>query len=185
MLLTPPHFVAEPGDLAEVLHHAKQHGCPHCRRTGTLIGHGLLFGYAEHGSERVLRGRRLLCSKRHRRPGCGRTWSVRLTSVIAGFSVRTAALSHLLSAVVQGIGRKATWTAQAPGLSTRSGYRLWRRLCAAQSHIRTALCSLCPTPPSKDPRPIAQLLAHLEHALGTAHCVLASFQLTFQRSVLG
>lgn len=178
-------FVAGVEELDEVLRGAKQRACPHCGRTGTLIGHGLLFGYAEQGSERVVRGRRLLCSSRHRRTGCDRTWSVRIANVIAGFSVRAAALSNLLSAVVQGVGRKATWAAQAPGLSTRSGYRLWRRLLAAQSHLRTALCSLCPPPPSQDPRPIAQLLAHLEHALGTVHCVLASFQLTLQRSVFG
>jgi hypothetical protein len=142
------------------------------------------MGYAEAGSERVVRGRRLLCSNRRRRTGCGRTWSVRIASVIAGFCVRTAALSHLLSAVVRGASLKAAWTTRPPGLSMRSGYRLWRRLRAAQSHLRTVLCSACPPPPCSDARPLAQLLMHLQHALGTASCVFASFQLTFQRHLL-
>jgi hypothetical protein len=34
------------------------------RLRGTLIGHGLLRGYAERSSEVVVRGRRVFCSNR-------------------------------------------------------------------------------------------------------------------------
>jgi hypothetical protein len=49
--------------------------------------------------------------------------------------------------------------------------------------LRTALSSLTQPPASTDARPIAQMLAHLRHALGGAGCVLASFQLALQRGV--
>lgn len=185
MLHRLPRFVADTGSLDQVLLDAKHLACPRCHRIGMLIGHGLLLGYAPQDSERVVRGRRLLCSKRHRRSGCGRTWSVRVCSVISGFSVRTSALSGLLAAVVAGAGIARAWWQQASGLSARSGYRLWRRLLAGQVHLRTTLCLSSAPPPCDDARPVAQMLGHLRQAVGTASCVLGGFQLTFQRSVFG
>lgn len=183
MLPWCPRFAACSGALDQVLLDAKQHACPHCGRVGTLIGHGLLWGYAEQGSERVVRGRRLLCTARGRRAGCGRAWSVRLSSVMAAFCARARPLSGLLTAIVGGARLRAAWTSLAPGLSLRSGYRLWQRLRCAQSHLRTTLCSMCPPPISDATEPLAQLLSHLQYASGAEPCVLSSFQLTFQRSV--
>jgi hypothetical protein len=150
-----------------------------------VVGHGLLVGYAEHGNEHVVRGRRLLCSRRFRRSGCGRTFSVRLASVLAGFVVRSRTLSRLLESVVGGLCRKAAWEQAASGLTLRSGYRLWARLLAVQSHVRTLLCGMRPPPASSDVRPVAQMLAHLRQVIGHASCVLAGFQLAFQRSLFG
>jgi hypothetical protein len=75
--------------------------CPHCRQTGALIGHGFLRGYAEQGSEVVVRsrGRRVFCSNREQRPGCGGTFSVLLSTVLSGFVVRTLTLLCFATAV--------------------------------------------------------------------------------------
>jgi hypothetical protein len=179
-------FVRDLHALDEALLQAKQEACPHCHRTGMVVGHGMLMGYAEHGGDRAVRGRRLLCSARFRRSGCGRTFSVLVATVIASFTVRAPTLSRLLEAVVGGLCRKAAWEKAArSGLSLRSGYRLWARLCAAQSHVRTTLCTVGPPPASTDTRPIAQMLTHLRHALGVTECVLTRFQLVFQRGVFG
>lgn len=178
-------FVRDRQALDELLLGAKQMKCPHCHRIGMLIGHGFLVGYDEHGSDRVSRGRRFLCSNRFLRSGCGRTFSVWIASVLAGFVVRTEPLSRLLRAVVSGQCVKAAWERHASsGLTLRSGYRLWHRLMAAQSHLRTALCSTAPPPACNDHRPLAQLLCHLQHALGPSECVLAAFQLSLQRHLL-
>jgi hypothetical protein len=171
--------------LDTVLAEAKQISCPHCRRIGMVVGHGLLRGYTEHGSDRVVRGRRLLCSRRYRRSGCGRTFAVVVASVLAGFTARTGTISRFLESVVGGLCRKAAWEQVSSGLTLRSGYRLWRCLLAAQSNIRTALCGLAPPPVLSDPRPVAQLLAHLRQVFGATACLLASFQLVFQRCLLG
>ena len=114
-----PRFVGDRHDLDAVLAGARQIACPHCRRVGTVVGHGLLVGYAEHGSERVVRGRRLLCSRRFRRSGCGRTFSVLLATVLAGFTVRTRPLSQLLEWVVGGLCRKAAWQRASSHLTLR------------------------------------------------------------------
>lgn len=180
-------FVRDLSALDELVRRAKQMACPRCHRTGMRIGHGRLTGNAERGNAHEIRGRRLLCSARFRRPGCGRTYSVLIATVIAHFTVRTPTVSAFLQAVVGGLSRKAAWQSAGgpPGLSLRSGYQLWHRLRTAQSHIRTALCSLVPPPATTDGRPIAQMLAHLRHALDAAGCVLAAFQLALQRGVLG
>jgi hypothetical protein len=186
-----PRFVPDADALDGVLVEVKQTACPHCHRTGMLVGHGLLTGYTERGNDRAIRGRRLLCSARFRRSGCGRTFSVLLATVIARFTARSPTLSALLEAVVGGLNRKAAWermqrsAGDGPGLSLRSGYRLWARLLAAQSRIRTALAGLLSPPATTDGRPIAQMLAHLRHALGGRGCLLAGFQVAFQQGVFG
>jgi hypothetical protein len=190
MLITPPRkYVRDRQGLDEVLAEAKQMACPHCHRTGMLVGHGVVLGYAERSGDPEVRGRRLLCSARFRRSGCGRTFAVLISTVIGGFVVRTRTLSSFLEAVVGGLCRKAAWEQVhdgAPGLSLRSGYRLWTRLLAAQSRLRTILFGAGPPPPSTDARPIAQLLAHLRCAAGAdADCVFAGVQLSHQRSVFG
>ncbi len=184
-----PRFVPDRHALDDLVARIKQMACPRCHRTGLLVGHGLLTGYAEHGNDREIRGRRWLCSARFRRMGCGRTFSVLIATVVPRFTVRTPAITALLEAIVGGLSRKAAWersqacAASAPGLSLRSGYRLWSRLLAAQSRIRTALFALAPPPATSDARPIAQMLAHLRHALGGAECLFARFQLMLQRGV--
>ena len=182
----PPLFVRRRRELDELLLGARTMPCPHCHRTGMVVGHGLLFGYAEHGSELVVRGRRFLCSRRFRRSGCGRTFCVRLATVVAGFSVRTHALSRTLLAVVEGLCLKAAWERISSGLSLRSGYRLWRRLLDSQSHVRTRLCSRGPPPACSDSRPLAALIAHLQHAFGKeCPCLCAEFQLELQSHLFG
>jgi hypothetical protein len=102
--------------LANVLLEHKLAQCPHCRQTGALIGHGLLRGYAERSSERVVRGRRIFCSNRGLRPGCGRTFSVLLTMVLSGFLVRTLTLFCFVTAVLGGLTRRAAWLREAQGV---------------------------------------------------------------------
>jgi hypothetical protein len=188
---TAPRFVRDRPALDDLLTRAKQLACPRCHRVGTLVGHGHLTGYSERSNEREIRGRRLLCSARFRRVGCGRTSSVLLATVVANFTVRTPTVSALLDAVAGGLNRKAAWgrlqtsIGGGSGLSLRTAYRLWARLLAAQTRIRTALCRLMPPPASTDPRPIAQMVVHLRQALGRGECVLAAFQLALQQSVFG
>jgi hypothetical protein len=182
----PPRFVHDREGLDAVLAEAKQIACPHCRQTGMVVGHGLLMGYAEHGGEWVVRGRRLLCSRRFRRSGCGRTFSVLLATVLAGFVARAGSVSRFFESVVaSGLCRKAAWEQAAPGLTLRSGYRLWTRLLAVQSRVRTILCGVAPPPASTDVHPLAQLFAHLRQVLSATQCLFADFQLAFQRDLFG
>ena len=178
-------FVSDETALAEALHGIKLWSCPHCRQSGTLIGHGFVRGYAERGSGLVVRGRRFFCSDRGQRPGCGRTLSVMLQTVLTGFVVRTLTLYCFVQAVQSGLTRRAGWRRAAQGaLSLSSGYRLWRRLCAGQSALRARLCRESPAPPSNAREPLAQLCAHLRLVIGEGVSDLFSaFQLRFGRGL--
>ena len=104
--LGPPCFVGDEPALVDVLLGLKLTCCPHCRRTAALIGHGLLRGYSEQDSKEVVRGRRVFCSNRGRRPGCGRTFSVLLSTVLYGFVVRTFTLFRFANSVLKGLTRR-------------------------------------------------------------------------------
>jgi hypothetical protein len=116
----------------------------------------------------VVRGRRVLCSNRHRRVGCGRTFSVLLSTVLAGFMVRTLTLFRFASSVASGLTRRRAWLGSVGGaLSLSSGYRLWRRLSGAQSWLRARLCCAA-APPHCDARePLTQFFAHAVVVVGS------------------
>lgn len=164
---TPPEYVRDAAELHLVLDVAKGFSCGHCGRGGTLNGHGLLRGYSESGAPGQLRGRRLLCSSRGRRPGCGRTWSILLAQRMRGFIVTTKTLMLFVVTVLGGASGKAAWE-QCVGdaMSLRSAYRLWARLLRAQATLRSSLCRVTPPPPSKSRDPLEQFLAHVHLATG-------------------
>jgi hypothetical protein len=160
--------------------------CPHCGRTGTLIGHGFLRGYEEQGQGIAQRGRRIFCSDRYRRQGCGRTFSVLAATALAGFVVRTVTLFRFVEKVLAGLTRKTAWQAATRGaLSLSSGYRLWRRMQNEQSALRSRLCRQCAPPVCPSPEPLAALLAHLRVLLPAATCLFTAFQTCFQRGLFG
>ncbi len=79
----------------------KQTPCPHCKVVGTLNRHGSLLGYDESSpQQRMVRARRVFCSNRQARRGCGRTFSVWAADKIRRLSLTTVALWRFLQAAV-------------------------------------------------------------------------------------
>ena len=165
----------------------KQTSCPHCKVVGALNRHGCLYGFDESSAQRkTLRARRVFCSNRQARPGCGRTFSVWLADKIRRLSLTSGALWRFLqcavaSGILAAIGALDSW------LSDRTMQRIWQRFHQGQSKIRTALCGRCP-PPESLPRPptnpahqaAAQVIAHLLAAFPDVNCPIADFQLTMR-----
>ncbi len=161
----------------------KQTACPHCKVVGTLIRHGFLYGFDEGSPQRkTVRARRIFCSNRNARPGCGRTFSVWFADKIRRLSLTTGALWRFLQGAVAGSILAASRAIDCR-LSDRTWQRIWKRFHQGQSKIRTALCGRCP-PPESPPRlpakptrqPAAQVLAHLQAAFPDVHCPIAAFQ---------
>lgn len=177
-------FVRDLAELSAWLLGAKLRVCPHCGCVGTLNRHGPLTGYTEDGSKRVVRGHRLFCSGRGRRPGCGRTLALLLADTLRARTVRSGTLWRFLLAVATGLSRKAAWEATgARVLTLRSAYRLWHRFARAGPVVRSRLLSQHPPPHSSSPFPIAQLTQHLLVALPGSD-PLAAFQHRFQLHLL-
>ncbi len=152
-----------------------------------MIGHGFLRGYGERGSEVVVRGRRVFCSNRGQRPGCGQTFSVLLSTMLSGFTVRALTLFCFAKAVLVGLTRRAAWLREARGaLPLSSGYRLWRRLHEAQATLRGRLCRVAPPPDSAARAPLAQLLQHLVLVVGASEAdPFSALQNKLQQGLLG
>jgi hypothetical protein len=161
----------------------KQTACPHCKVVGTLIRHGFLRGFDESSPRRkTVRARRIFCSNRNARRGCGRTFSVWIADKIRRLGLTTAALWRFLQRAAAGRIVAAIRAADSH-LSDRTLQRIWKRFDQGQSKIRTALAGRCPPPelPATLPteparRPAAQVLAHLQAAFPDAHCPIAAFQ---------
>jgi hypothetical protein len=155
--------------------------CPHCKVVGALIRHGFLCGFDESDPHRkTLRARRIFCSNRQARPGCGRTFSVWLADKIRRLGLTTTALWRFLQrAVADGI--LAAIRRRACHLSDRTWLRIWQRFRHGQSQIRTALIDRCPPPQlPAEHRSAAQVLAHLQAAFPDSHCPIAAFQHTLR-----
>jgi hypothetical protein len=161
----------------------KQMPCPHCDAVGELIRHGVLLGYDENCPPRkTVRARRVFCSNRDRRRGCGLTFSVWFADTIRRRSVTTRTLWNFLQRVVRS-SVAAAIRATGFARSERTLQRLWKRFDQSQSAIRTALLGRCPLvpmpaePTSELRRPAAaQVLAHLAAAFPDADCPIAAFQ---------
>jgi hypothetical protein len=161
----------------------KQTPCPHCKVVGTLIRHGFLRGYDESSTRvKTVRARRIFCSNRQTRCGCGRTFSVWLADKIRRLSLTTGCLWRFLQrAAASGI--RAAIRSVDCHLSDRTCQRIWQRFNRGQSQIRTVLFGRClppEPPPGSAPRPQAQVLAHLQAAFPDAHCPIAAFQQTLR-----
>jgi len=161
----------------------KQTSCPHCNAVGALNRHGFLYGFDETSPRRVtVRARRVFCSNRNARPGCGRTFSIWFADKIGRLSLTTGGLWRFLeTAVAVSIvaARKAFFSSW---LDVRTWQRIWKRFDLAQSKIRTALYEHClppesPLPLKPEHQPAAQVIEHLKAAFPDAHCPITAFQL--------
>jgi hypothetical protein len=157
--------------------------CPHCKVVGNLIRHGFLRGFDDSSPQRMtVRARRVFCSNRNARPGCGRTFSVWYADKIRRLGLTANTLWRFLQlAVVGSIG--AAIRSVNCHLGDRTLQRIWKRFDLGQSKIRTALSQRCsppmlPAEPSQ--RPAAHVLAHLRTAFPLADCPIAAFQHTLR-----
>jgi hypothetical protein len=161
----------------------KQTPCPHCKVVGTLIRHGFLRGFDESNPQRkVVRARRIFCSNRNARHGCGRTFSVWLADKIRRLSLTTGSLWRFLQCAAAGSIAAAIRVVADCRRSDRTWQRIWKRFDLGQSKIRTALSAWRPPelPAKPSHRPAAQVLAHLQAAFPDADCPIATFQHTMR-----
>jgi hypothetical protein len=177
-------FYRDAAEWRAIVERLKQTPCPHCKVVGALIQHGFLRGYDDSSPRRTTpRARRIFCSNRNARPGCGRTVSVWLADKIRRLGLTTGALWQFLKRAAED-GIVAACRAAEGQLCDRTWQRVWKRFDRAQCQIRTALSGLRP-PPEPPPRPetahppAAQVLAHLQAAFLDANPI-ATFQHTLR-----
>jgi hypothetical protein len=177
-------FYRDEQEWAAFAERIKLTACPHCKAVGTLIRHGSLYGFDDSTPpRRTVRARRIFCSNRHRRPGCGRTFSVWLAGKIRRLSLGTCRLWAFLQRAVAGTLAEAIRAAGC-SFSDRTWQRLWNRFDRGQSAIRIALLGRGPPPelPAAGVRrpAAAQVLAHLRATFPNTDCPIAAFQMAMR-----
>jgi hypothetical protein len=177
-----PRFAEHRSGLDALLERLKLLPCGHCGAYDTLIGHGFLRSYIEHGSDWAIRGRRFFCSNRGRRPGCGRTLSVLLAELLSGFLVTTVALWQLFCRLSEGTAVESAARASGWPQCARSAYRIAVRIRIASASWRTWLSAHSVPPACSCSEPLAQLRAHFQAVLGEQP--LAALQLATDRPLL-
>ena len=110
--------------------------CPHCGRSHQLVSHGFIRKKQARAEQQAV-GKRVLCSNRYHRTGCGRTMQLYLDATVrylhrAGSAVVAFVLSLMAGMSIQAAYRDATGTA-AP----RHAYRWLHRLAAQSSAYRS------------------------------------------------
>jgi hypothetical protein len=135
------------------LEHAQ---CAHCKQTQQLVSHGFIRKKQRGGADLAAVGKRVFCSNRNSRKGCGRTMQLYLDSTVrylhhAGSRVVALVLSLIAGMTIEQAYHQAIGATAGP----RNAYHWLNRLCAQLSAYR----SLSHRPPLQD-----------APAMVTAHC---------------
>ena len=141
-------FYRDDDEWAAIAGRLKMTACPHCRTVGTLNRHGTITGYSETGRGRAVRGRRVFCSNRGRRPGCGRSANVWAAGTIHRLRLTARTVGRCLQRAVAGALAAAVRDTDVHRSDGRCG--VWRRFVLAQTRVRTALFD-CGPPPDTGP----------------------------------
>jgi len=172
--MRPPRFARDLADLDRMGRQAKTWTCPRCAGSGTLNRHGRLRGWGEGAAgKQTQRGQRFYCSKRGRRHGCGHTFSLKLCTVLAHASVRSAELWRFYRAKLWGQSVLSAWASLRSRFSLEAAYGWWRRWQRGQCALRTHLCR------GRDP-PETSLAEGIQAAFGPVDPI-ACFQHQAQR----
>ncbi|BBB62219.1 hypothetical protein UNDKW_5964 (plasmid) [Undibacterium sp. KW1] len=145
--------------------------CKHCQQTQHLVSHGFIRK-KRLGAEPQAVGKRVYCSNRHHRTGCGRTMQLYLDSTIrylhhAGCCVVALVLLLMAGMTVQHAYHQATGVSMP-----RNAYRWLHRLHMQASVYR----SLPHRPPLQDANPF--MTTHRSARLGS---LMSTFQTLLQR----
>jgi hypothetical protein len=147
---------------------------------GTLNGHDWLRGCEESGPGKdCVRGKRLFCSNRGRRGGCGLTVSVMLGQNLRRFRVRSGPLWTLLRRLMGGASVSRAWEGLEKCFSLESAHRYRRALLRGQHRLRERM-SRERSPPLGAAGELGVLLQHLESVLGVSDYLICNYQTRFQ-----
>ena len=114
--------------------------CPHCGSSGESVSHGYVYKQRSDHCQEIV-GKRILCSRRYGRSGCGRTRQWYLKDVLPGRRYRLSVLIVFINALLGGSSvEHAYLTALGfPPHGPRQGWRWLQRLMKQLSRWRITL----------------------------------------------
>lgn len=121
-------------------YHQTELQCAHCFKSDQFISHGVVYKQRSMlVSEKV--GKRLLCSNRYGRSGCGRTFQLYICSEVPRFRYGTAHLFLFITAMLAGLSVNQSYlkAIDQPSIEPRQAWRWLQKLTAKLGDYRTAL----------------------------------------------
>lgn len=159
--------------------------CSKCGKSGCLVIHGYLSGYAETGDKMIIRGIRLLCNDRYRRGGCGKTHSIFSFELIKSHMIRTTSLWEFFKGISRGLSKKDSLKRSKLSFSSSLCYNIISRFKTKLLEIRNNLCRIMKAPivtGIKDP--LIETIIHLKYAFHAEVNPVRAYQKFFQVSFL-
>ncbi len=112
--------------------------CKHCRQTQQLVSHGFIRKKRVGGDPQAI-GKRVFCSNRHSRTGCGRTMQLYLDSTVRYLHHVGSAVVAFVLALLAGISIGLAYMQARGALTPRHAYRWLNRLHVQISAYRSLL----------------------------------------------
>lgn len=179
-----PKYYKSEDDLNKFYYQLKQIQCPYCLLIGYLILHGYLRGYDETDFQnRIIRGRRIFCSNRNRRGGCGRTFSILKSFILKHFTLTAYTLWHFLDNLAKGMSKLAAFRETKIPSADSTIYWLYKLFCNSQSQIRTKLLQRTSSPLFEGDHAL-QTISHLKKVFRNSESPVSAYQNHFQTSFL-
>jgi hypothetical protein len=149
-----------------------------------LILHGFLRGFIIPHPLETKRGRRVFCSNRHKRKGCGRTFSILWADLIKNIPATTLQLGKFLQNILSGKKIKHAFDMSFERYSVKSRYSLYHKFLKRQTVIRALLSKMTKPPRTDEKNPLAQTMLHMDACFKDDFCPFEAFQRHFQTSIL-
>lgn len=163
--------------------------CRHCGKTQQLVSHGFVYK-KRAGAEPQAVGKRVFCSNRKRRTGCGRTMRLYLDSTVRWLHHAGAHVVAFMLALIAGRTVQQAYGQATGATDPRHAWRWLDRLCAQLSSYR----SLAHQPPLPGADATAAASRPVRHGLLASTCtqllqrfgppLCANYQRHTQRSFL-
>lgn len=121
--------------------------CIHCGKTHQLVSHGFIRKKCASGDPQAV-GKRVFCSNRHQRTGCGQTTQLYLDSTLRYVHHAGSAVVAFVLLLLAGISIAVAYMQATKAQSPRHAYRWLQRLDAQMSAYRSLFHQPLLAPPA-------------------------------------
>jgi hypothetical protein len=112
--------------------------CQQCLKTGQFVSHGFIYKQRSLSVKEPV-GKRILCSNRYGRSGCGRTVQLYIASELPSFRYGTAHLFVFLSSLLANFSVKQSYQKATRQPESRNAWRWLNALTHKLIHYRSVL----------------------------------------------
>ncbi len=164
--------------------------CRYCQTEGQLVSHGYAYKKSSKGKPTQRVGKRVFCSTRYGRSGCGRTMQLYLTCALVYLHVAGAVVIDFVAALRRGVSIDRAYRDATGACDARNAFRWLDKLAAMLPVFRAALgqppLETSPGEPLNRANSrrafIVSTFRGLDAQFGSPLC--AMFQATWQRSFI-